>query len=438
MGSQSGVSTCAHCSLRFKGRYYRGNLARHVRQQHSDIKAQGRIGTTCRFCKQVFQRHDARSKHEWKKHELEDAKPWSQAPGPHAGTYDRAPQEVMPKYVFRIDTVDAADVDKGVVVKEHDRPHEHGYPGLQEPSRRLSYTPGISDLKHYRPQFMSDTRHISKFRRRELRHDRSFDDLQRVVVTNEHVPPHETDNLLDDMSSSHRDHIFLIDDSSSMSAHWSRVHSVFSTLASITKHSDPDGISLDFSPHSSPVPEDSWACGACKMYNNMETAPIHCPVCLRTRDRGCTVPYESFWYTNYSREGLMKLTENPLYLEPMEGGFVLSDKTFSSHRHMRRITTCGRITKLNGTSHDRSKPHRGRTRDGCFLTSRTWSVCIVKVKDGNEERARSRRPHDAGPITLHSPSSVSSEDPSRTRVHDRLRFLHDIPCESFSGRERKG
>jgi hypothetical protein len=54
-------------------RYGKGNLARHVRDKHSLVKSM--IGKICRVCNKVYNRADARKKHEWKRHRLDDAKP---------------------------------------------------------------------------------------------------------------------------------------------------------------------------------------------------------------------------------------------------------------------------------------------------------------------------------------------------------------------------
>ncbi|KAH7413591.1 hypothetical protein DE146DRAFT_749796 [Phaeosphaeria sp. MPI-PUGE-AT-0046c] len=80
--SQSGATICTHCNTEFYGRYQRGNLARHVRQQHSITEAQISEGCVCRICKQGFKRQDARRKHEWKKHGLEDTQSPSRYCGP--------------------------------------------------------------------------------------------------------------------------------------------------------------------------------------------------------------------------------------------------------------------------------------------------------------------------------------------------------------------
>ncbi|KAF1840992.1 uncharacterized protein K460DRAFT_196161 [Cucurbitaria berberidis CBS 394.84] len=60
-------------SLTLYNRYRQGNLRRHVRETHSLLKSA--VGKACRVCKQVYNRTDAKRKHEWKKHRLPDAKP---------------------------------------------------------------------------------------------------------------------------------------------------------------------------------------------------------------------------------------------------------------------------------------------------------------------------------------------------------------------------
>ncbi|KAH7390972.1 hypothetical protein DE146DRAFT_150765 [Phaeosphaeria sp. MPI-PUGE-AT-0046c] len=104
VSSQSGLTTCNQCGAEFSGRYQRGNCARHVRQQHSEKEVQVSMDCVCRVCKQEFKRQDARRKHEWKKHGLEDTKPLSRRPflprrplaqdsSSHAGTYDTPSEE---------------------------------------------------------------------------------------------------------------------------------------------------------------------------------------------------------------------------------------------------------------------------------------------------------------------------------------------------------
>lgn len=80
------VKICGHCSAEFCGRYQRGNWARHVRQNHPETGAQVNTDCVCRVCKQQFRRQDARRKHEWKKHGMEDTKPLSGRSVSHNGT----------------------------------------------------------------------------------------------------------------------------------------------------------------------------------------------------------------------------------------------------------------------------------------------------------------------------------------------------------------
>lgn len=54
-------------------RYGRGNLSRHIREKHDLV--QPLTGKVCRVCDQVYNRADAKRKHEWKKHRLPDARP---------------------------------------------------------------------------------------------------------------------------------------------------------------------------------------------------------------------------------------------------------------------------------------------------------------------------------------------------------------------------
>lgn len=54
-------------------RYGKGNLSRHIREKHDLV--QPLTGKVCRVCDQVYNRADAKRKHEWKKHRLPDARP---------------------------------------------------------------------------------------------------------------------------------------------------------------------------------------------------------------------------------------------------------------------------------------------------------------------------------------------------------------------------
>lgn len=53
--------------------YGKGNLARHVRDKHGAVKSTN--GKVCRVCYREYNRADAKKKHEWEKHHLEDARP---------------------------------------------------------------------------------------------------------------------------------------------------------------------------------------------------------------------------------------------------------------------------------------------------------------------------------------------------------------------------
>jgi hypothetical protein len=71
LSSRSGVTTssvisCGQCGTHFTGSYRRGNLARHVRNKHGQVKG----SYTCRAldCLRTFRRQDARLKHERKAH----------------------------------------------------------------------------------------------------------------------------------------------------------------------------------------------------------------------------------------------------------------------------------------------------------------------------------------------------------------------------------
>lgn len=68
------IVQCPECGQIFTGRYGRGNLGRHARTQHSDPSID-RSSCVCRICHKDFRRQDARVKHEWTRHKLEDAKP---------------------------------------------------------------------------------------------------------------------------------------------------------------------------------------------------------------------------------------------------------------------------------------------------------------------------------------------------------------------------
>ncbi|KAF2472155.1 uncharacterized protein BDR25DRAFT_18865 [Lindgomyces ingoldianus] len=65
---------CGICGSTFNGLYRNGNLKRHIRQMHAD-SVEVKPEKVCRACGKVFNRADARRKHEWKKHHFSDAKP---------------------------------------------------------------------------------------------------------------------------------------------------------------------------------------------------------------------------------------------------------------------------------------------------------------------------------------------------------------------------
>jgi hypothetical protein len=67
---------CSICYIEFNGRYQRGNLKRHLKQNHrQEAGTIDESDRTCRICARVYKRPDARRKHEWKKHHMEDSKP---------------------------------------------------------------------------------------------------------------------------------------------------------------------------------------------------------------------------------------------------------------------------------------------------------------------------------------------------------------------------
>jgi hypothetical protein len=67
------TTKCNVCEKEYTGKYGKGNLARHVRTEHSLFSSI--LDQECQVCKQAYARADARRKHEWKKHRLPDAKP---------------------------------------------------------------------------------------------------------------------------------------------------------------------------------------------------------------------------------------------------------------------------------------------------------------------------------------------------------------------------
>lgn len=62
-----GTISCGQCNVTFTGTYRRGNLARHVRQKHTEAKA-GPYACAADGCYRVFARQDARLKHARKQH----------------------------------------------------------------------------------------------------------------------------------------------------------------------------------------------------------------------------------------------------------------------------------------------------------------------------------------------------------------------------------
>jgi hypothetical protein len=98
--SHGGIITCDYCDAQFTGRYNKGNCSRHVRQQHARKSAQQTSDCVCRICDKHFARQDARRKHEWKKHGLQDTKPCRRRQGDtydddtsHAGTYETCSEQ---------------------------------------------------------------------------------------------------------------------------------------------------------------------------------------------------------------------------------------------------------------------------------------------------------------------------------------------------------
>ncbi|KAF1914355.1 hypothetical protein BDU57DRAFT_454537 [Ampelomyces quisqualis] len=92
---QGDNTICRRCGAVFTGRYQSGNAARHYRQQHTGQDAEVNMACVCRKCNQHFKRPDARRKHEWRKHGLQDTKPLPrrhgkslQNEGSYTGTHD--------------------------------------------------------------------------------------------------------------------------------------------------------------------------------------------------------------------------------------------------------------------------------------------------------------------------------------------------------------
>ncbi|KAH8702806.1 hypothetical protein GQ44DRAFT_717250 [Phaeosphaeriaceae sp. PMI808] len=64
------ILSCSVCGGEFTGKYAKGNLARHKRVKHGQI-----LGELGRALSTSYHRGDAKRKHEWKKHRLQDVKP---------------------------------------------------------------------------------------------------------------------------------------------------------------------------------------------------------------------------------------------------------------------------------------------------------------------------------------------------------------------------
>ncbi|KAF2638055.1 hypothetical protein P280DRAFT_89922 [Massarina eburnea CBS 473.64] len=67
---------CPYCDQLFKGLSRTGNRNRHIKAYHRMNSSTEEVAAkTCRSCGAVYKRPDARRKHEWKKHRLEDCRP---------------------------------------------------------------------------------------------------------------------------------------------------------------------------------------------------------------------------------------------------------------------------------------------------------------------------------------------------------------------------
>ena len=69
------VLICDICEVSFSGIFKRGNLNRHNRNTHASTPNIVPPNRICRRCGLIFQRTDARKKHEWKQHRIIDSKP---------------------------------------------------------------------------------------------------------------------------------------------------------------------------------------------------------------------------------------------------------------------------------------------------------------------------------------------------------------------------
>jgi hypothetical protein len=67
---------CSICHREFNGLYQNGNLKRHFKQMHSLTAGEtDEMEKICQQCGKLYKRADARRKHEWKKHRIEEARP---------------------------------------------------------------------------------------------------------------------------------------------------------------------------------------------------------------------------------------------------------------------------------------------------------------------------------------------------------------------------
>lgn len=70
--------TCVLCDVQFNGKYQKSNFRRHINFSHvgTNLSHAGiEDGKSCRVCRQRFRRPDARRKHEWERHSIEDCRP---------------------------------------------------------------------------------------------------------------------------------------------------------------------------------------------------------------------------------------------------------------------------------------------------------------------------------------------------------------------------
>ncbi|KAF1956118.1 hypothetical protein CC80DRAFT_492408 [Byssothecium circinans] len=72
---KSHLLPCGRCDAVFKGPYRKGNRNRHFKNTHIVASATDKADRTCRLCDIEYKRPDARRKHEWKKHKIEDCRP---------------------------------------------------------------------------------------------------------------------------------------------------------------------------------------------------------------------------------------------------------------------------------------------------------------------------------------------------------------------------